>query len=118
MIVNSSGLFITIYSTDEFFFLDVIGAVVWLAGFLIETIADAQLYIFKKKQENQGRVMTEGLWKYSRHPNYFGESVMWWGIFLIACSIDYGWATFYSALIITLSLRFLSGIPILEKKYE
>jgi steroid 5-alpha reductase family enzyme len=67
---------------------------------------------------NRGKLMTSGLWRYSRHPNYFGEAVIWWGIFLIACSIERGWITFYSALVVTLLLRFVSGVPILEKKYE
>lgn len=67
---------------------------------------------------NKGKLMTSGLWRYSRHPNYFGEAVIWWGIFLIACSIEQGWITFYSALIVTLLLRFVSGVPILEKKYS
>jgi len=63
-------------------------------------------------------LIKNGLWRYSRHPNYFGEAVLWWGIFLIACSVDYGWATFFSALFITLLIRFVSGVPLLENKYK
>lgn len=62
--------------------------------------------------------MKGGLWRYSRHPNYFGESLFWWGIFLLACVYDYGWVTFYAPLIITLLVRYVSGIPILEKEFE
>jgi steroid 5-alpha reductase family enzyme len=59
-----------------------------------------------------------GLWRYSRHPNYFGEALLWWGIFIIACGIEYGWITIFSPVIITLSLRFLSGVPFPENKYK
>ena len=62
--------------------------------------------------------MKTGLWRYSRHPNYFGEATLWWGIFLIATSIKWGWATFYSALTITILVRFVSGVPFLEEKYQ
>lgn len=61
--------------------------------------------------------MKEGLWRYSRHPNYFGEAAFWWGIYITACSFEKGWITFYSPLIITLLLRFVSGVPILEKEF-
>lgn len=66
--------------------LDFLGLAVWLAGFFFEATADYQLRRFKKNPENRGRLVTTGLWKYSRHPNYFGESVMWWGLFLIGLS--------------------------------
>ncbi len=118
LIMNSSALFISIWSTKDFYFLDALGAAVWLFGFIFELIADVQLTEFRKNPLNKGKLMKTGLWRYSRHPNYFGEAVIWWGIFLIACSIDQGWITFYAALITTLLLRFVSGVPILEKKYS
>ena len=62
--------------------------------------------------------MRQGLWRYSRHPNYFGEAVFTLGLFIIACSVEKGWITFYSPLIITLLLRYGSGVPILEKEFE
>jgi steroid 5-alpha reductase family enzyme len=58
------------------------------------------------------------LWRYSRHPNYFGEAVMWWGLYIIACGLEYGWILFYSPLFITLIIRFVSGVPFPEKKYK
>eukprot|EP00347_Sterkiella_histriomuscorum_P004131 403361636 len=118
IIMNASPLFISIWAPGEFYFLDALGAGIWLVGFLIELIADIQLQAFRRHPLNKGKLMTKGLWRYSRHPNYFGESVEWWGIFLIACSVEKGWITFYGPLITTLLLRYVSGVPILEKKYS
>lgn len=94
------------------------GLLVWIVGFSFEAIGDAQLRAFIKKPENKGHVMTQGLWKFTRHPNYFGEAVQWWGLFLIA--LDAGgaiWAII-SPLTITLLIRFVSGVPLLERKYK
>lgn len=99
-------------------YLDILGLAVWLAGFFFEATADAQLSRFKKNPENRGRLITSGLWKYSRHPNYFGESVMWWGIFLVGLNAPQGWLGIISPLTITLLLTRISGVPLLEKKYE
>jgi len=97
--------------------LDAAGTAVWVVGFLYEAVGDAQLARFKKDPTNRGKIMDRGLWKYTRHPNYFGESLMWWGIFLLALSVPGGWMTVMSPLVITLLLVRVSGIPLLEKKY-
>ena len=102
----------------EFYPLDVIGPVVWATGFIIEVVADWQLQQFRNNKENRGKIIKSGLWRYSRHPNYFGEALSWWGISILACSIKYGWITFYSAIFITLLIRFVSGVPLLEEKYK
>lgn len=94
-----------------------IGELVWAAGFLIEAIADAQLAAFKAKGDRSG-VMDEGLWAYSRHPNYFGEAVLWWGIWLAALAVPWGWATVVSPIVITLLLRYVSGVPLTERMME
>lgn len=94
------------------------GLIVWLIGFFFEATADAQLRHFKKNPENKGKIITSGLWKYSRHPNYFGETVMWWGIFLLGLNSSHGWLGIISPLTITLLLTRVSGVPLLEKKYE
>jgi len=65
-----------------------------------------------------GKFIRTGLWRYSRHPNYFGEAVMWWGIYIIACGINYGYLTIVSAIFITFLLRFVSGVPFPEEKYK
>lgn len=95
----------------------IVGIAVWCFGFYFEVVGDRQLKQFKQDPSNKGKIMVSGLWQYTRHPNYFGEAVMWWGIFLIA--IDQ-WSSIYliiSPIIITLLLRFVSGVPLLEKKY-
>lgn len=93
------------------------GLLVWIVGFLFEAVGDAQLARFKKDPANKGRIMDQGLWRYSRHPNYFGESLMWWGLFVIALEAPYGWATIASPLLITLLLVKVSGVPMLERRY-
>ncbi|CZQ82924.1 DUF1295 domain-containing protein [Trichococcus ilyis] len=93
------------------------GIGLWIIGFLFETIGDAQLKRFKADPNNKGKLMTEGLWQYTRHPNYFGEAAMWWGIFIVAFD---GWGSLYmivSPIVMTLLLLFVSGVPLLEKKY-
>lgn len=97
--------------------LDIIGALVFLVGFLFETIGDAQLAAHVHNPANKGKLMTTGLWSITRHPNYFGEATLWWGIALIAFSSDYGWAALVSPATITCLLLFVSGVPLLEKKY-
>ncbi len=97
--------------------LDHIGILVWLIGFYFEAIGDYQMMKFKKNKDNKGKIMTEGVWKYTRHPNYFGESAIWWGLFLLSYSST-GWITIISPGAITFTLLFLSGIPLLEKKYK
>lgn len=100
-----------------FSILDAAGIVVWTTGFLMETIADAQLRRFVRKDRKGNEVMTGGLWRYSRHPNYFGEALLWWGIFLLIVSVPCGWAAAGGPLVITLLLLFVSGVPLLEKRY-
>ncbi len=96
---------------------DLIGALLWLIGFLFEVIGDRQLIQFMKRPENKGKLMTSGLWQYTRHPNYFGEVVMWWGIWVISRSVTGAYWTILSPLLITYLILKVSGIPLLEKKY-
>ena len=98
--------------------LDAAGAAVWLAGFVFEAAGDAQLARFKRDPANRGRIMTTGLWRYTRHPNYFGEATMWWGIFLIALSAPLGAFALASPVVLTVMLLRVSGVTLLEKKYE
>jgi len=98
--------------------LDMLGLMVWLFGFVFETVGDLQLAKFKNDKKNKGKIMKSGLWKYTRHPNYFGEATMWWGIFLIALSVSKGWTAIISPALITFMLLRVSGVTMLEKKYK
>ena len=98
--------------------LDLLGMLLWLTGFLFEAISDYQLVAFKKLPENKGRIIQTGLWKYSRHPNYFGEVLLWWGVFCVALGTSGGWMTIIGPLTITYLILFVSGIPMLEKTYQ
>lgn len=93
------------------------GVMVWLAGFLIETIADAQLRRYISMGRPQGRFLRSGLWKYSRHPNYAGEILIWWGFFLMALPIPFGWITVLSPILMTWLLYRVSGVPLLEARH-
>jgi len=98
--------------------MDVIGALVWLIGFFFESVGDWQLDRFIKDPVNKGKIMDRGLWRYTRHPNYFGEVTMWWGIFLVALSVPLGWIGIVGPMIITTMIVFVSGIPLTEKLME
>lgn len=98
-------------------FLDAAGFILWLLGFFFEAGGDYQLARFKRDPGNKGKIMKYGLWKYTRHPNYFGETAMWWGVFLIALSVWAGWTAIISPLLITVLLLKVSGVTMLEKKY-
>lgn len=98
--------------------LDLLGAAVWLTGIYFESVGDWQLLRFKKDPVNKGRVMTTGLWRYTRHPNYFGEATLWWGVYIIALGSPVTWWTFVSPLTIDFLLLKVSGIPMLEKRFE
>lgn len=95
-----------------------IGLAIWVIGFYFETVGDLQLKRFLANPKNKGKLMTSGLWKYTRHPNYFGEATMWWGIFVIALSTPYGWLSIVTPVIITYLLLFVSGVPMTEKAFE
>lgn len=99
-------------------FISFIGLIIWLLGFYIETIADIEMYLFKKNPKNKDEVMRTGLWRYSRHPNYFGEVTMWWGIGILTLGSTYWYLGLLGPLTITFLILKVSGIPMLEKKYE
>lgn len=98
--------------------VDFIGLTLWLIGFAWEVIGDRQLANFLKNPANKGLIMQTGLWRYTRHPNYFGESLMWWGIFIISFAQTHSLSLIISPLLITYLLVFVSGIPLAEKQLE
>ena len=95
-----------------------LGGVLWAIGFFFEALGDYQKYMFKTSHHNQHRVMKQGLWKYTRHPNYFGETVIWWGIFLLSVPSGMWYISILAPLTITFLLLRVSGVTMLEKKYE
>lgn len=98
----------------------IVGLLVWLLGFAIEAVADAQKSRFRADPANKGAFISTGLWALSRHPNYFGEIVLWTGVAIIAFPVLSGWqlATLISPVFVYLLLTRISGIPLLEKKAE
>ncbi len=117
ILLVAPAILVSTYHQPPLGWLDIVGSCVWCVGFFFETIGDYQLQQFIKNPSNKGKIMTGGLWKYTRHPNYFGETTMWWGIFIIALSSPYGVYSLISPITITFLLLFVSGIPMLEKKY-
>ena len=109
--------------SNIFIFL-IIGILGWLIGFLFEFIADLQLDRFIKNPENKGQLLTTGLWKYSRHPNYFGEALIWWSVAVFVLGGIYfnlglmSLVIFVSPILITYTLLRYSGVPMLEKKAQ
>jgi steroid 5-alpha reductase family enzyme len=94
--------------------LDYAGVALWAVGFLFESIADWQLARFKSDPANRGRVMDHGLWRYTRHPNYFGDCCIWWGFYLMALAAG-GWWSLVGPLLMTFLLLRVSGVVLLEK---
>ncbi len=98
----------------RFSWLDILGVFVWAIGFFFEAVGDWQLARFKANPANKGKVMDRGLWACTRHPNYFGEFLIWWGFFLITLSTPNSWWTVISPLVITAVLLKMTGIPLTE----
>lgn len=102
-------------TTPDLGALAAIGVVVWLVGITFESVGDAQLARFKADPANQGKVMDRGLWRYTRHPNYFGDACVWWGLALIAAESGSGAWGIVGAVVMTVFLRNVSGVTLLEK---
>jgi steroid 5-alpha reductase family enzyme len=92
------------------------GAALSLFGVAFQAVADWQLARFKADPANAGRVLDAGLWRYSRHPNYFGESCVWWGYWLVACEVPWGWATAFSPAFMTWSILGMMGKELVERR--
>lgn len=118
LVISAPILVFYFPETKSVYWLDYLGISLWLTGFIFESVSDMQKNCFRKNPANKGKFITSGLWKYSRHPNYFGESLMWWGIFLLVISVQNGVYAIISPITITFLLVFVSGIPLLEKKYQ
>ena len=93
---------------------DVAGALIFTIGFLVEAVADWQLQSYRRDPSNRGKVLDIGLWRWSRHPNYFGEAVLWWGFWLLALGQPLGWATVFAPALMTFLLLKVSGVTMLD----
>lgn len=106
------------YAAPQYGALTAIGAAVWLLGFAFEAIGDEQLRRFRANPANAGKVLNTGLWRYTRHPNYFGDACVWWGLYLIACQTWPAALTILSPILMTWLLAAGSGKPVLERDIE
>jgi steroid 5-alpha reductase family enzyme len=115
--VVSAPLLASVYSAepDSLIVTDFVGAAVWGAGFFFEAVGDWQLARFKADPANEGKVMDRGLWRYTRHPNYFGDATLWWGFYIIAAGTTDGWVTLFSPALMTFLLLRVSGVALLER---
>lgn len=108
IINNSNAAQLTVFS--------LCACLMWTIGYTCEMVADAQLTNFLADSNNYGHIMNKGIWRYSRHPNYFGEITMWWALWLLALPESYGLAGIVSPLLISYLLMYVSGIPLAEKQ--
>jgi steroid 5-alpha reductase family enzyme len=113
-VASTAVVCIGVSSTTQISVLGYLGAAIWSVGFLFEAIGDKQLKNHLQKADQRGKLLTTGVRRFTRHPSYFGESVMWWGIFVIALSTSYGWIAIITPVIITYLLLFVSGVPLAE----
>lgn len=118
LLIVSPVMLIYTYSFHGIFPLAITGTLIWIVGFLFESIGDKQLSKFISNPKNKGHIMKTGLWQYSRHPNYFGEVTQWWAIGVIALTFNYGWLGLIGPLVITFLIVKVSGIPLLEDRYK
>jgi steroid 5-alpha reductase family enzyme len=95
--------------------LDGLGLLLFVIGLGFEAVGDHQLARFKREPSNRGRVLDRGLWRYTRHPNYFGDATLWWGLYFMACATPGGWLTVLSPALMTFLLIRVSGVTLLEK---
>ena len=114
--IVSAPLLMAQYSetSDRLIWLDWLGMVVWGIGIFFEAVGDWQLLRFKVNPANKGKVLDTGVWRYTRHPNYFGDATLWWGCFLIALATPNGWLTIFSPILMTYLLLRVSGVAMLE----
>lgn len=118
--VISAALLASMYNAepDSLVVTDYVGMAVWGIGFYFEAVGDWQLARFKADPANEGKVMDRGLWRYTRHPNYFGDATLWWGLFIIALGTTDGWITVFSPVVMTFLLLRVSGVALLERSIK
>ncbi|MDH3217513.1 MAG: DUF1295 domain-containing protein [Candidatus Krumholzibacteria bacterium] len=115
--IVSWTLVAAITSRADMIFLDYVGILLWAFGMAFETVSDFQLARFKADPANRGKVLDTGLWRYTRHPNYFGEACIWWGFFIMAVAAG-GWWSIVSPILMTVMLLKVSGVSLLERDID
>jgi steroid 5-alpha reductase family enzyme len=118
LIIISPIIFSSIVPVQNFSVATIVGIVLWGVGFFFQVVGDYQLKEFSKQRKSRDEIIQTGLWKYSRHPNYFGEILMWWSIYFIVLPFDNSWWFIISPITITYLLLYVSGVPLLEAKYK
>lgn len=113
--VVSAPLLPAVDGSEPLGVFDFLGVALWMIGFFFESVGDFQLARFKADPANAGRVLDRGVWRYTRHPNYFGDFAVWWGFYLFAVAAG-GWWTFFGPLLMSGLLLRVSGVALLEKK--
>jgi steroid 5-alpha reductase family enzyme len=117
-LINQPYYQLAFLKDPQFTLVSFIALFFWVIGFIFEVLGDKQLADFRKDPTNKGKLITTGLWSITRHPNYFGEALMWWSMAMYTVSVGAPIWVLLSALLITLFLRYVSGVPLLEKKYK
>jgi len=118
LMVATPVLSVMLTASPTWTLLDYLGLIIFFLGFSFEALGDWQLARFRANPQNRGQLMTQGLWAWTRHPNYFGEVTLWWGIGLIAFAHTTTPLVFLGPLTITYLILKVSGIPLLEHKYQ
>lgn len=119
MVVGYSVIHANVYGGNQSIgVLTILGVAIWCIGYFFEVVGDYQLDKFIKSRPKEGTILSTGLWKYTRHPNYFGEVTMWWGLWLIVSTFPFSYIALISPLMITFLILKVSGIPMLEKRFE
>lgn len=117
-VIISPVLFAASFSQSEWSVYSTVGVLVWVVGFYWQSVGDHQLRQFIQTRKSKEDVLQTGLWKYTRHPNYFGEVTMWWGIYLIIFPLSGSLFFIVGPVTITLLIRYVSGVPMLERRYR
>ncbi|MFT5036683.1 MAG: steroid 5-alpha reductase family enzyme [Candidatus Azotimanducaceae bacterium] len=118
IVVGYPAIHASVYGVSaEFGLIVMLGAVVWAVGYVFEVVGDWQLDRFIKGKPEKGTIMDRGFWKYTRHPNYFGEVTMWWGLWIMVATLPFGYFALISPFTITFLILKVSGIPMLERSF-
>ena len=114
-LISAPIFWIFAHTNTSLSYIDSLAFLVWCLGFYFEAVGDLQLKKFKADPKNKGQLLTQGLWSLCRHPNYFGDALQWWALFLFALGVPGGWQSCFGPLIMSIFLRYISGVTLLEK---